>query len=124
MVHIPEFDNFSFDKLPLKDIDSGREEVEKSPTASFFTSPQHFTLQQHNFATPIQSSKAHNGIQPISSIGSSRFNQLMNSPCNVGTPLDFSSFVNSNSFQNALVCDSLSPHFTSPNGVQAPDSFI
>lgn len=118
MAHIPEFDNFSFDKSPLKDIDPGREGVERSPIASFFRSPQ------HSFATPMQPSKFHGGVPSFSGAGSSRFNQLMSSPCNVGTPLDFSSFVNSTSFQNALACDSLSPHFTSPNEGPAPDSFI
>lgn len=115
MQQISELDNIPFDKLP----DPGREGIERSPMGSFFTSPLDFANSKRPYGSP----QMQNRIISLSGMNSSRFNQIMGSPPNPGTPIDFSSFINTNPYQNILACDSLSPCFFAANGIQAPDNF-
>lgn len=115
MQQISELDN-----IPLKDFDPGREGIERSPIASFFTSPLNFANSKRPYGSP----QMQNGMLSLSGMNSSRFNQIMGSPPNLGTPIDFSSFINTSSYQNIFACDNLSPCFFTANGVQAPDSFF
>eukprot|EP00826_Nyctotherus_ovalis_P005207 TRINITY_DN11168_c0_g1_i9.p3 TRINITY_DN11168_c0_g1~~TRINITY_DN11168_c0_g1_i9.p3 ORF type:complete len:123 (-),score=18.93 TRINITY_DN11168_c0_g1_i9:18-386(-) len=114
MRQISELDN-----LPLKDLDPGREGIERSPIASFFTSPINFPTSKYAYGSP----QMQGGMLSFSGMNSSRFNPPMGSPLSLGTPLDFSSLVNAQSFHSAFPCDNFSPCFFGGNGVQAPESF-
>jgi len=119
MQHISESENIPLDKLALKDIDNGREGIDRSPIPSFFTSPINFISSKRPYGSPQMQS----GMLSLSGVNSSRINQIMGSPVNINTSLDFSSLVNANSYQGLFPCDNFSPCFFTTNGGQPADSF-
>jgi len=114
MAQIPETENLVFDKLPLKDIDQGKEGIEKSPLAFFIPSPM-------NFPNPKYSPQTQNGMLSFSGMYSSCFNQCINSPGNGNTPFDFSFLMNTKSLQSTFGCDSFSSRFFSSKETQNPE---
>jgi hypothetical protein len=119
MQQISESENIPFDKLAFKDFDNGREGMDKSPIPSFFTSPINFANSKRTYGSPQMQSR----MLSLSGMNSSRFNQIMGSPVNIGTPLDFSSLMNANSYQAFFPCENLSPWLFTTNGGQPSDSF-